>query len=859
MLIVLSPWAFAANDPTAEFALALGLAALLWLEAVRLCVEGGRRIAACPIAFCLAGLFLLGVVQLVPLPPAVLRVVSPNAARLDEELRPAQPEVIAGEAAPATPNTETSRPLSRYPAGTQAYLVQILSLFLVYSVVRNLLASPASLKRLAWVCLLNGTILAIVGIAQLLSSPPNVVYWSHTVAGAQVFGPFVCRNHFPYYLNLCIGLGAGLLTPSAGADEVDSRESDLAVRLGSLAGELTGLLHRPRNLWILTALAVMIASVPLSLSRGGVLSLFGGAALCLLFGRRSRARPSLSTAALSTTLAATALVAWLGWGLVEARLGTLLKEDALRQSRWTIWTTLWPLVPEYLATGTGNGTFGVVEFLHRTDPQTTLFKFEYAHNEYLEALIEGGFLRLGLTLALAYFALAGALRAARRWQGRATGRLALGCFFGLAAVTLHSFVDFGLHMPAVALLAVVIAAQMRAAADASSYGSSTGQESARPGIGAAITAVFLVLLGAVLAVNGWVGDRVHRYSRVAESMGRQPVPGAALQEIPFRDAAARLRPADALLQQELGLAHLRVFQEEERLLARERAVQRAASWVTLEPVAALGESPPLATIATLCAGERVEKSWPPEESVVREHLRPALRHLVTARDLCPLLPGVNAPLASYREFFAVADPAARYLERARILSPADPDVWYASGLQHLRDGNEEEAWKAWRRSLELSPRHLERVTDQAARRLSPAEFSSRVMPDRPELLVAAATHLAARPGHSKLQTILLERALVLWEARPGEPTGLEWSQRARARAELGQNPAAIADYRRALDREPLEDRWRLELAQLLQEEGQLAEARGQLIEILRHDPGSTVVRDRLEVVTRELRLQTGGP
>ena len=48
---------------------------------------------------------------------------------------------------------------------------------------------------------------------------------------------------------------------------------------------------------------------------------------------------------------------------------------------------------------------------------------------------DGGAVRLALTVLLVYCALRGGLRATRRWQGRSTGRLALGGTFGLTAVT----------------------------------------------------------------------------------------------------------------------------------------------------------------------------------------------------------------------------------------------------------------------------------------------------------------------------------------------------------------------------------------------------------------------------------------
>ena len=48
--------------------------------------------------------------------------------------------------------------------------------------------------------------------------------------------------------------------------------------------------------------------------------------------------------------------------------------------------------------GTGNGTFRYVEPLHRTSEVDVGIDYEYAHNDYLEALVEGGLVRLMVSL-----------------------------------------------------------------------------------------------------------------------------------------------------------------------------------------------------------------------------------------------------------------------------------------------------------------------------------------------------------------------------------------------------------------------------------------------------------------------------
>ena len=105
----------------------------------------------------------------------------------------------------------TWQPLSLDPAATRVFLTQITAITLLYLMVRSNLARQVLLLRLGWVLLFNGAALAFFAIAQSITSATNdVVYWTWITPGA-VFGPFVCRNHYPDYINLCIGTVLGVI------------------------------------------------------------------------------------------------------------------------------------------------------------------------------------------------------------------------------------------------------------------------------------------------------------------------------------------------------------------------------------------------------------------------------------------------------------------------------------------------------------------------------------------------------------------------------------------------------------------------------------------------------------------------
>src|SRR5260370_33005702 len=88
------------------------------------------------------------------------------------------------------------------------------------------------------------------------------------------FGPFINHNHFPFYLNMCIGLGGGLLLSLRHPDREGDPTSGAALdrrglpSLSAWFSDALDLLNKPAALWCDLARAVMAGTAALSLSRG---------------------------------------------------------------------------------------------------------------------------------------------------------------------------------------------------------------------------------------------------------------------------------------------------------------------------------------------------------------------------------------------------------------------------------------------------------------------------------------------------------------------------------------------------------------------------------------------------------------
>jgi predicted Zn-dependent protease len=232
-------------------------------------------------------------------------------------------------------------------------------------------------------------------------------------------------------------------------------------------------------------------------------------------------------------------------------------------------------------------------------------------------------------------------------------------------------------------------------------------------------------------------------------------------------------------------------------------------------------------------------------------LAPALREYLQARDLCPILPEAQLGLAAHARDLARADPPEEYLRRAELLAPADPQIWYLAGLQALASGAADEAWAAWRRSLELSPTYLPQILVQAAAFLSPEETAAKVLPRRPDRLVAAADR--PFPGaEDTARRVFLQQALLRLREQPGPLGIVDLRLQAQVQKRLGQTTEAAATYKELLAQAPTDPEVRYEYARLLYEMGRLTDAQRELQFLLAQNPRHAQGRELLRIVEEEL-------
>jgi hypothetical protein len=439
-LVVLSPWPFGSVHLRTTQAIALvslvaALGAFVW--------DGWHRALQPPphaILWPLLGLWALAVFQLIPIPEALHRAIAPGSAAVWHPYVPAAAAVLG----------RGPHPISLYPEATRRWLA-----FTTGVIALALAAAPALRNRRlllrASTAVVGGAVLvALYGFVARLAFG-NRLYGIWSVPTVAPFGPFVSKNHFAGYVELAALLAVGLATGLS--DEA---------RHGS--GWLSWIESR-RSKWVVVAWGaafVLVLAVPLSLSRGGVVSLCAGLLVFGILRLWSRAPSRLSPRGLgvslvATLLAVTAVTAVLP-GEARARVLSLtgITTDQSGSYRIGVWSDTLRLIASSPVVGSGFGAYA--DALPRFKTAAGNLGIEHAENDHLEFLAEGGGIGnlLGVLAALAV--LVYGLKRLHTDEHRLARALLAAALAGGAAVCVHSTFDFNLRIPSNALLVVLLGA-----------------------------------------------------------------------------------------------------------------------------------------------------------------------------------------------------------------------------------------------------------------------------------------------------------------------------------------------------------------------------------------------------------------
>ena len=353
--------------------------------------------------------------QLVPLPVAILELLSPQSARW--HIAAALPDTLA--MAPLT--------LDRYATLNSACKSTAFVAFFILSLI--LLKDRNRIRIATYVLIASGVLQALFGTLISLKSP-----------GQTASGTFVNHNHYAAYLVMCLSVGIGVLIASL---------SDTKSR------SWREFFHNVMQ-WIITPkmglrllLLTMVIALVLTRSRMGNSAFFISLLVTGAIGLALSKRATKSMVILLVSLVVIDLLivgTYFGTQRVVERIA---RTTAATEDRDEVAAYAFSMWKDYPVFGSGLGSFAAV--FPRYSAEGTLETYTHAHNDYVEFAAETGVIGLSLLGLMVLMSFAVALRAQFVRRDPLMRGLSFAAMMGILALMIHSAVDFNLQIPANAL------------------------------------------------------------------------------------------------------------------------------------------------------------------------------------------------------------------------------------------------------------------------------------------------------------------------------------------------------------------------------------------------------------------------
>ena len=372
-------------------------------------------------------LLLFMALQVVPLPPFLLKIVSPAAF--------AAYSPVAGLV-----DTGQWLPLSLNQKATIQEFLRISAYALVYILTIQLLNNPGSLKKTVNIVISLAVGVAFFAILQDVSSPDKIFWFREVPANAHPFGPWINPNQFAGYIEMICPLALGVFLfykPRIPSEE-------------SWREKVVSFFARPEsNLYFYYGFAsvLLVLAVFVSLCRGGIIAItLSGIVFILLYNHNKLQRGRL--ALLLVTCCAFLAISWFGWDIIISEFNHGFdKAGNIRDDRLTLWKDTLLIFKDYPFFGCGFGTFQ--DIYPRYSAFTHNLIYDHAHNDYLELLTDGGLVGFSLAAWFVMAVLWHGWKMVRARRDQYAILVGIGAISGIMAILMHSITDFNMHNGAI--------------------------------------------------------------------------------------------------------------------------------------------------------------------------------------------------------------------------------------------------------------------------------------------------------------------------------------------------------------------------------------------------------------------------
>ena len=425
------PWAWT----TLEILAYLLLAAWLILFAFGKVKIPEAASKAWPALLLLLFWLMLQLLHVVPLNPALVELISPQAARLH-----------ASTSAVGIVSLEAT--LSIDPHTSEGSLLKSVAYCGTFLLVLLLINNRTRVETFARWLVYAAVVHSIYAVLMHTANIDDELFGTMINHGDSASGTYANRNHFAGYLEMMLALGIGLLIAGLSDRRADSWKR--------FVKHLIEWILSPKMLLRL-ALCILVIALTTTHSRMGNTGFFASLLIAGMIGIALSRRATRNTVILLASLVAIDLLivgSWFGVEKLAQRLEQTTQEDVRIREEPASYTRA--MIADYPLVGTGPGTFYVAFPKYR--PETIVNFFDYAHNDYAQFTAESGVIGIGILGLFVISCLVAALRAHATRRDPLMRGMSFACFMGVTAMLIHAWVEFNFQIPANAMYFMVLAA-----------------------------------------------------------------------------------------------------------------------------------------------------------------------------------------------------------------------------------------------------------------------------------------------------------------------------------------------------------------------------------------------------------------
>jgi len=374
--------------------------------------------------------FVAGLLQIIPLPAAVVRQISPTGYDWRQTL------ITSGLVDQARLKWQT---ISLSPADSLSELVRYLACGAFAFLLSRAVNTRKKARALTLVLIGAGVFQSLYGLSEHFSGSHRIFSWVNRYYSGSAFGTFVNRDHYSAFLEMVFPLSLGYFLARA---DYFSLPPGL-----SLKQKIAWFGQEKLQKSILFILPPLIIGVGLFFSRcrsGIIIFLLTFFLMVLLLsiagisGRRKTER-KLVNFVVFIVLAAVILIG------IQPILERFTSQSLIDENRLLYYKYTLGLIKDYPWLGSGLGTY--VKAINRYLCKDFYVIIGHAHNDYLEMAGEAGLVGGGALILSGFLLFGLGIKRYFKSSDSLTRGLSLGALMGVLALFFHSLTDFSLRLP----------------------------------------------------------------------------------------------------------------------------------------------------------------------------------------------------------------------------------------------------------------------------------------------------------------------------------------------------------------------------------------------------------------------------